>query len=33
VLRAFGVAAETWGRRGGPGGLAVSAVDRGQGRP
>jgi RNA 3'-terminal phosphate cyclase (ATP) len=33
VLRAFGVAAETWGRLGGPGGLAVGAVDRGPGRP
>jgi RNA 3'-terminal phosphate cyclase (ATP) len=33
VLRAFGVAAETWGRRGGPGGLSVGAVDRGPGRP
>jgi RNA 3'-terminal phosphate cyclase (ATP) len=42
VLRQFGVPASTWGRRGGPGGLAVgreaveavaSAVDREPGRP
>jgi RNA 3'-terminal phosphate cyclase (ATP) len=33
VLRAFGFPAETWGRRGGPGGLSVSAVDPGGGRP
>ena len=27
VLRAFGVPAEVWGRRGGPGGLSVGSVD------
>ena len=32
VLRSFGFAAEIWGRRGGPGGLSVGAVDRGPGR-
>ncbi len=33
VLRQFGVPAETWGRHGGPGGLAVGAFDPGQARP
>ncbi|HSD66514.1 MAG TPA: RNA 3'-terminal phosphate cyclase [Vicinamibacteria bacterium] len=33
VLCRFGVPAETWGRRGGPGGLSVGAIDLRPGRP
>jgi RNA 3'-terminal phosphate cyclase len=33
VLRQFGVPVETWGRHGGPGGLAVGAFDPAQARP
>lgn len=33
VLRQFDFPAETWGRRGGPGGLAVAAVDPARWRP
>lgn len=33
VVRQFGVPAETWGRRGGPGGLRVGPIDPGPGRP